>query len=228
MVIRAVTFDLDGTLLDSLADIAHAANAVLGDLELPTHPEDAYRRFIGDGVAMLFRRALPADSLEVALVDRCVADFRGVYAQTWDARTRPYDGIPELLDALTTRGVALAILSNKPDDFTHKCAGRFLDRWPFRAVIGQREGVPPKPDPAGAIEIARRLEIPAGQFLYLGDTAVDMQTATGAGMRPIGAAWGFRPVAELWSGGAQAVIEHPGELVDLLDGRPAPRRPEAR
>jgi len=222
MEVRAVLFDLDGTLLDSLADIALAANAVLGDLDQPTHPLEAYRHFIGDGVAMLFRRALPVDQLEVALVDRCVADFRGAYAESWDVRTRPYDGIPELLDALTARGVALAILSNKPDDFTHKCAQRFLDRWPFRAVIGQREGVLPKPDPAGAIEVARRLAIPADQFLYLGDTAVDMQTAARSGMRPIGAAWGFRPAEELWSGGAAAVIEHPGELLAILDGRSGP------
>ena len=220
---RAVLFDLDGTLLDSVADIAHAANEVLGNLELPTHPADAYRHFIGDGVAMLFRRALPADEQDVALVDRCVADFRGTYARTWDVRTRPYDGIPELLDALTARGVPLALLSNKPEEFTRKCAERFLDRWPFRAVVGQREGVPPKPDPAGAVAIAGRLEIPAERFLYLGDTAVDMKTATGAGMRPIGAAWGFRPVEELWSAGAAAVIDHPGELLNHLDGS-APTR----
>jgi phosphoglycolate phosphatase len=217
MTARAILFDLDGTLLDTLEDIAQAANDVLSGLELPTHPAGAYRRFIGDGVATLFQRALPPDRLTQGMVDRCVARFREAYGRTWNIHTRPFDGIPALLDDLVARGVELAVLSNKPDDFTRLFVDRYLACWPFRAVLGQREGVPRKPDPAGAIEIALRLGLPAERFLYVGDTAVDMETALRAGMCPVGVAWGFRPIEELRSAGAAAIIERPAGLLGLLE-----------
>ena len=213
---RAVLFDLDGTLLDTLADIAHAANEVLEHLGFATHPPEAYRRFIGDGVAVLFRRALPPGHDEPERVARCVADYRETYGRVWNVRTRPYDGIAALLDGLTSRGLGLAVLSNKPDDFTGLCVAEYLARWPFRAVLGHREGTPRKPDPAGALEIVHRLGVPAGQFLYVGDTAVDMETARSAGMRPVGAAWGFRPAEELWAAGAETVIAQPADLLEIL------------
>jgi phosphoglycolate phosphatase len=219
MDVRAVLFDLDGTLLDTLADIASAANEVLERHGLPAHPAEAYRRFIGDGVAMLFRRALPPEHAEPERVARCVADFREAYGRGWNVHTRPYAGISELLDALVSRGLGLTLLSNKPDDFTRLCASAYLARWPFRAVLGQREGTPRKPDPAGALEIVHRLGVPAGQFLYVGDSAVDMETARRAGMRPVGVSWGFRPAEELWAAGAEAVIAHPAELLEVLGGR---------
>ena len=214
MRFRAVLFDLDGTLLDTLADIAHAANSVLDGLGLPTHPEEAYRQFIGEGIAVLFRRAL-GDG-EEGQVDRCVAAFREEYGRTWNVRTRPYEGIPELLDALTGQRVALTLLSNKPDAFTQLCAGHYLARWPFRVVLGAREGVPRKPDPAAAGEIAGRLGLEPSAFVYLGDSAVDMQTARRAGMYPVGASWGFRPVTELLDGGAEVIVDQPLELLDVL------------
>jgi phosphoglycolate phosphatase len=154
MIFRAVLFDLDGTLLDTLEDIARAANDVPAGLDLPTHPPGAYRRFIGDGVAMLFRRALPPDRVEPDAVDRCVAGFEETYGRSWNVRTRPYDGVPGLLDDLAARGLGLAVLSNKPDGFTRLCAAEYLACRPFRAVVGQREGVPRKPVPARALEIA--------------------------------------------------------------------------
>src|SRR3954466_1982336 len=182
MIFHAVLFDLDGTLLDTLEDIAQAANDVLTGLGLTTHPTGAYPPFIGDGVAMLFRRALPPDRVEPDTVDRCVAGFEKTYGRSWNVRTRPYDGVPELLDDLAARGLGLAVLSNKPDGFTRLCAAAYLAPWPFRAVVGQRDGVPRKPDPAGALEIAGRLGVPVERFLYVGDTAVDMETARRAGM----------------------------------------------
>lgn len=226
MGFQAVLFDLDGTLLDTLADIAHAANSVLVRQGFPAHPPETYRQFIGEGVAMLIRRSLPPERDEDELVARCVEDFRATYDRCWNIRTHPYDGMPDLLDALTDRGLALAVLSNKPDDFTRRCVEAYLSRWPFRAVIGARAGSSRKPDPSGAWEIVRRLGVPAEQFLYVGDSAVDMETARRAGMRPVGAAWGFRSAEELWSSGAEAVIESPAELIDILDGRQLPRRPE--
>ncbi len=150
MQVRAVLFDLDGTLLDTLADIADAANGVLRSRGFPEHPPEAFRAFIGEGVAVLFLRALPPDRVSDELVARCVEEFRAAYAKNWNVQTRPYEGIPALLDALTRRGLALAMLSNKPDEFTQLYADAYLARWPFPAVFGSREGVPRKPDPAGA------------------------------------------------------------------------------
>ena len=217
MELPAVIFDLDGTLLDTLADIADSANRVLAGRDCPTHPADAYRQFVGEGLRRLFERALPADRRRPELVAECVAGFREAYAEHWNVRTRPYDGVPELLDALSARNVMMAVLSNKPDGFTRRCVDEYLSRWRFEAVPGQREGVPRKPDPAGALEIAARLGVATGRFLYLGDSATDMRTARSAGMRAVGAAWGFRSVDELESAGAEAIIQRPIELLPIVD-----------
>ena len=149
MNVRAVLFDLDGTLLDTLEDIARSANEVLQGLGLPPHPIDAYRRFIGDGVGNLFQRAFPTGVEDAGLVERCVEGFRETYGRGWNVASRPYDGIPELLDGIVSRGLGMAVLSNKPDVFTRQCVDEYLARWPFRAVFGDREGVPRKPDPGG-------------------------------------------------------------------------------
>ncbi|HUT90802.1 MAG TPA: HAD-IA family hydrolase [Thermoguttaceae bacterium] len=218
MNFRAICFDLDGTLLDTLADIADSANRVLAGHGYPTHPIDAYRNFIGDGLVRLFGRVLPADRRGEEVIAECVAGFRESYAENWNVRTRRYDGVAELLDAATARGLKMAILSNKPDAFTRRCVDAHLSAWDFRAVLGQREGVPPKPDPAGAREIVDRLEVAAEHFLYLGDTPTDMRTARTAGMHPVGVSWGFRPVDELRAAGAARIIARPLELMDLVDG----------
>ncbi|WP_435011565.1 HAD family hydrolase [Tundrisphaera lichenicola] len=217
MTFRAVMFDLDGTLLDTLADIATAANQALDREGMPTHPSADFRRFIGDGVAMLFRRALPPDRTDDALVGRCVAAFHDAYSRVWHDQTRPYEGITELLDALVGRDLVLSVLSNKPDDFTQLYGNHYLARWPFRVVLGQRDHVPRKPDPAGALEIADRLEIDPAAFVYVGDSGVDMKTAKAAGMFAVGVSWGFRPVEELRATGADAIIDHPSELLGLLE-----------
>jgi phosphoglycolate phosphatase len=217
MTFRAVMFDLDGTLLDTLADIARAANQALEREGMPAHPAADYRAFIGDGVAMLFRRALPPARAEDALIARCVEGFHDAYARCWDDRTRPFDGIPELLDALVARDLSLTVLSNKPDAFTRLYGERYLAPWPFRAVVGQRDHVPRKPAPAGALGIAEELGIEPAAFAYVGDSGVDMKTARAAGMFAIGVSWGFRPVEELRETGADAIIDHPAELLGLLD-----------
>jgi phosphoglycolate phosphatase len=220
--VRAVLFDLDGTLLDSLEDIARSANQVLAGQGFPVHPADAYRRFIGEGVGTLFQRAFPedVDGDDQALLARCVDGFRETYGRGWNVATQPYAGIPELLDALVARDVLLAVLSNKPDVFTRQCVDEYLKRWRFAVVFGDRDGVPRKPDPAGALEIAARLGVVPGAIAYVGDSSVDMITARRAGMIPIGVAWGFRPVDELWSSGADHVIADPLELLDLLTLKP--------
>ena len=170
-------FDLDGTLLDTLEDIARSANEVLQGLGLPPHPIDAYRRFIGDGVGNLFQRAFPAGVEDAGLVERCVEGFRETYGRGWNVASRPYPGIPELLDGLVSRGLGMAVLSNKPDAFTRQCVEEYLARWPFRAVFGDRAGVPRKPDPGVALNAAERLGAAPAEIAYLGDSSVDMITA---------------------------------------------------
>lgn len=216
MLFAAVLFDLDGTLLDTLQDLADSTNAVLAAGGFPTHATDAYRTFVGDGVTKLFQRVLPPQMRRPDVIAGCAAAFREVYGQRWKVHTRPYDGVPDLLHWLTDRHVKLAVLSNKPDDFTQRCVRELLADFAFDVVLGQRDGQPLKPDPAGALEVCDRLKLPAGQIAYVGDTDVDMQTAVAAGLFPVGVLWGFRTREELLAGGARAVIRHPMELVNIL------------
>ena len=217
MRVKAVLFDLDGTLLDTLEDIANSANSALVRYGLPTRSVDAYRYFIGDGVTMLISRALPDENRDSDIIAKCVKGFRQDYSRNWNVNTRPYEGVPELLDALAAKHIKMAVLSNKPDDFTKQCVSELLPNHDFEMILGQRDAIPIKPDPVGALQIADRLGITPSRFLYLGDSAIDMKTAVRAGMFPVGALWGFRPLEELREHGAQAVIEHPMDLLGLLD-----------
>lgn len=213
---RAVLFDLDGTLLDTLDDLATAANRMLAARALPEHPVDAYRYFVGDGVRTLVERILPADQRSPLLVEEAVAMFQQEYLKNWHDRTVPYPGIAPMLDRLTADGLRLSILSNKPDAFTRLCVQRLLPHWTFDPLLGQRPGVAKKPDPAAALEIAALLGLPPTAILYVGDTAIDMQTARAAGMDAVGVLWGFRTAAELRGAGAHHLIAHPGQLLPLL------------
>jgi len=212
----AVLFDLDGTLLDTLEDIGDSMNAVLAQRGAPTHPPGAYKHFIGDGVEMLVRRALPPGQADDATVAACVVEMRQSYAKRWHQKSHPYPGVSELLDELTARGLRLAVLSNKPHDFTCRITELLLARWHFDPVLGSRRGVPKKPDPTVARAIAKQHGIPAGEWLYLGDTAIDMVTARAVGMTAVGVLWGFRGADELRAGGAEHLIARPGELLELL------------
>lgn len=212
----AVVFDLDGTLLDTLEDLGDAVNRVLADRGFPVHPMDAYKYFVGDGSAVLIERALP-ESVRGSDVHRdCLAAFMADYDRSWKVKSRLYDGIPEMLDDLTALKIDMAILSNKSHGFTVNCVRDMLSKWQFKAVFGLRDDVPRKPDPAGAMEISRLLGANPDRMLYLGDTAIDMQTAVSAGMFPVGALWGFRTREELLENGARALIQHPRELLRLI------------
>jgi len=221
MAVRAVLFDLDGTLLDSLADIGESMNFVLREMGLGQHPLTDYRHFVGDGVTVLATRALPPDRRDDATVAACVARMRLVYGGRTTLKTRPYDGIPALLEELEERGIATAVLSNKPHDLTVGLVAELLGGWSFAVVFGERSGVPRKPDPAGAVEVAGRLGLEADSVLYVGDTPTDMATARAAGMRAVGATWGFRGEAELRAAGADFIVGHPLEIVPLLLEQPA-------
>jgi phosphoglycolate phosphatase len=212
----AVIFDLDGTLLDTLTDIANAANRVLEGGGFTTHSIDAYRFFVGEGVVRLFTKALPEDHRDEQTIADCADAFRRIYGEAWNVKTCPYENIPELLAEITARSIQMAVLSNKPDLFTTQCVRYYLGQFSFKMVLGQRAGVPRKPDPTAALQIAEGLSLRPEQVMVVGDTGVDMQTARHAGMQAIGALWGFRPASELREAGADRLIEHPLELLDVL------------
>jgi phosphoglycolate phosphatase len=199
---RAVLFDLDGTLLNTLEDLADAMNAVLAGMGHPQHPVEAYKLFVGDGAVNLAKRALPKGKRDKGTVRACVELMREAYGKNWKRKTRPYYGIAKLLNWLKDNGVASAVLSNKADDFTKKMVHSLLPHWSFGAVRGASEGVALKPP----------------RILYLGDTGTDMRTAVAAGMYPAGAQWGFRTKEELLAGGAKKLFAKPLDVIGFLEG----------
>jgi phosphoglycolate phosphatase len=214
----AVLFDLDGTLLDTLRDLADSGNEVLAARGLPPHRLDDYRVYIGNGMVNLARDIFPphlrpSGDDEVAAV---LAEYRAAYSRNWRNTTAPYPGIPELLDSLAAARIPCGVVSNKAHDFTLDCVGAFLGGWSWGALVGHRDGRPRKPDPAGALEAADLLGVAPGDCLFVGDSDVDMKTARAAGMTALGVAWGFRPVSELRAAGAHAILESPAQLLDWL------------
>jgi len=211
---KAIIFDLDGTLLDSLADIADSMNIVLESAGFPTHPVDAYKYFIGDGVAVLVERALPSEKARPAVVAKCQAAMLQVYGKHWAAKTRPYPGIAALLNRCEAIGIKMGILSNKPDDATRLAVDHFLLPETFAAIHGARPNIPTKPHPLGAELMAGQLGVEPEACIFLGDMPVDMQTAVAAGMYPIGALWGMRTARELRASGAKLLAVTPAALAD--------------
>ncbi|HUF60677.1 MAG TPA: HAD-IA family hydrolase [Verrucomicrobiales bacterium] len=218
--VDAVVFDLDGTLLDTLEDLAESLNAALEEAGYPPHPVSAYRYFVGDGARRLVERAFPPGRPPAEEeADRIYRNYLRHYGECWDRKSKPYPGILELLDLLRDLGIPLAVCSNKPDAFTRLCVERLLPPQRFAAVIGQREGVPRKPDPAAALLAARQMGVDPGACLFVGDSGVDMETACRAGMAPIGVLWGFREAGELLGAGARCLLASPAELEPLLGPR---------
>lgn len=213
---KAVLFDLDGTLLNTLDDLADSMNNSLKRFGFPPHPVDTYKYLIGDGLRNLVFRALPEQNRDETTINKIATAEREEYGRNWASKTHPYEGVPELLDALTARKIAICILSNKPDDFTHVIVQKFLSNWKFAAVQGQSKDTPVKPNPTGANQIAQKLGLAPAEFLYVGDSNTDMQTANAARMFPVGVLWGFRPKDELIEAGAKALIERPQDLLNLV------------
>ena len=214
---QAVVFDLDGTLLDTIDDLADAANRSLEKLGFPVHPTSAYKIFVGDGMRALVERILPEDKRDDATVDRAYEMMREEYSQSWDAKSKPYEGICEMLRSLESKGMKLAVLSNKPDFFTKLCVKKFFPDTNFQQVLGVCEIRPPKPDPTGALNLAKELGVEPRNCLYMGDTNTDMQTANSAGMFAIGVEWGFRTREELAKNNARKIISRPAEVLELLN-----------
>ena len=218
MQTRLAIFDLDGTLIDSIGDLADAMNAVLESLGYPAQPRDDYRFLVGDGIEILVRRALPPEVVDETNIPDVVGLMRQEYSTRWTATTRPFPEIPELLVKLDALKICTAVLSNKPDFATREIVGELFADNPFEIVRGALEGVPLKPDPSSVLGIISELGQSPQQSIFVGDTAVDMATGVNAGMRSVGVTWGFRDADELVDAGANHIIHRPLELLRFLDG----------
>lgn len=212
MKYHAAIFDLDGTLLDTLDDLADSMNEALVEMGFPAHEVEAYRYFVGEGVNTLVERTLPEGHRDTSTMERTLEIYRCAYGRNWHRKTKPYSGISETLDELHQAGVPMAVLSNKPQHFTTLCMNHFFPNGPFRPILGQRGGIPRKPDPAAAREISAILGMSPAKIAFVGDTMTDMLTGSAAGMGCLGVAWGFRPVTELISSGAHAIVQRPDDL----------------
>lgn len=215
---RGLIFDLDGTLVNSLQGITASLNRALALSKLPEHPPVTVREFIGNGSRILIERATPTDT-HSSLIDEIEATFKADYDVTWSSGTLAYDGVFEVLALLQNRGHPLAVLSNKPHAFTTAMVSRIFSDTRFACVLGQRPGIAHKPDPAGAMEIARELGMPPENFSLIGDSTMDIETAKNAGMHAVAVTWGFHDRDRLLAAGADVIIDTPGALAALFQSR---------
>lgn len=213
---RALIFDLDGTLVDTIGDIAASMNISLAAHGFPTLESEAYRGIVGWGMKALARSALPPYARDEATVELCYAEALAAYLKNPTALSVPYPGIREMLAELARRDLPCAVLSNKADPVVRLVVETLLPDSGFRLLHGERPGVPHKPDPTSALGLAAALGARPSEVLYLGDSGVDMKTAKAAGFFAVGAAWGFRDRAELLRDGADVIIDRPLDLIALL------------
>lgn len=212
---QLVIFDLDGTLLNSIADLGNAANHALEKAGFPTHPAEAYPRFVGNGVRRLIERVLPESHRSRETVNRLLVDFKEYYNGHLTDETRPYPGIPELLRDLTDRGIKVAVASNKYKGAVEVLIRHYFPEIPWAAIEGQKEGIPVKPDPSVVFEILSEVPTPKSGVLYVGDSGVDMETARRACVESCGVTWGFRSRQELQENYAAHIVDTPSQLLRL-------------
>lgn len=214
---KAVIFDLDGTLSDTIASIKYCGDKALGAFGYGPYTEQQYKYFVGDGAANLIRRALAAGG-DTHLVHfrEAYSLYRELFRENSMYEVKPYDGIPELIRELKERDMQIAVLSNKPHAETVKVIEALFGKDCFDSIQGQKEDVPIKPSPEGVFQILEQLELKPEDIIYLGDTATDMKTGKSAGAFTVGALWGFRDEAELREGGADVLIDHPLKILDFI------------
>ncbi len=210
-----IIFDLDGTLLDTLEDIAYAANAALASVGLPPRTAESFRKLVGRGGRWLIEQIVDVD--DPAVVDEASRVLRETYAAHADVHTRPYVGVPVMLSQLVERGARLAVLSNKTDAMVRSTLERYFPDVPFEAVQGLSDAMPPKPDPAMAHSVLRALSLGPDSCVLVGDTEIDLLTAERAALAFLGVAWGFRDAAELRLAGAEEVLGGVDEILHWWD-----------
>lgn len=212
---KLVVFDLDGTLINSLEDLADSANWMLLQHGYPTHPVDAYRYFVGDGMRKLIERILPPEERNDVRIEQCKAEFVAYYTIHMEDKTVVYPGMIELLKELKDRGLKIAVATNKVHIAVAPLMAKYFPGIRFDSMIGQREGIPVKPHPQIMYDILKETDCQPSETLHVGDTATDMQLAHSAGVTPVGVLWGYRPLEELQEAGAKFIIEKPEELLGL-------------
>lgn len=217
---HAVVFDLDGTLLDSLQDIAAAANDALHACGFPIHPLAHYRRFVGNGQRTLVQRILPPQARSNAWIETVLKRMQDEYARNWRTHTQPYAGIVAMLEKLRLSSVQMAVLSNKPQEFLLSQVSWFFPQIPFFAVAGAREGYALKPDPAAFLDLLNTVGCTPAAAIMVGDTSVDMQTARACGAAALGVLWGFRERSELQMAGADFLAAVPAEITAFIEATP--------
>ncbi len=213
---KLIIFDLDGTLLDTIEDLANATNHALTQFNLPTHPVEAFRFFVGNGINNLILKALPEDKKNQDNVSMLRPEFLKYYYAHGEECTKPYAGISELIKELKSKGYLLGVASNKIHQATVTLVDEYFGEGTFHKVYGQRENIAIKPDPSVLIQIMDELQVEKENVLYIGDSGVDAATAINAGVDFIGVLWGFRPESELRAAGAINFIKKPSELSSIL------------
>jgi phosphoglycolate phosphatase len=215
MKFKGIIFDLDGTLVNSLEDIADAMNVVLKDLDYPIHGYDDYQYFIGSGLRNLVSKSLPENHNDETQIERCYDLMVEVYRDNCTNQTKPYNGIVELLDELKSRNIKLSVFSNKADALTKEITA-FLFPGYFNPIVGLSIESLKKPNPFEALEISKSWDLKPEEMIFVGDSGIDMQTATNANMQAVGVLWGYRPEEELIENGAKHILNHPSDLIPIL------------
>lgn len=216
MPCKAVIFDLDGTLVNSLEDLADSVNKLLNQYGYPVHSIETYRYFVGNGSRKLIERALPLNVRSESLIDEALSQYKQIYEQNLLRKTKPYDGIPALLQSLAEQSIPLAICTNKHQQAADKIVNSLFAPHTFCAVHGDYPGNKRKPDPSTVLQIVQKYHWQPADVAYLGDSMVDMQTAVQVGCLPVGVLWGFREQDELCAHGAKILLKHPMELLQKV------------
>jgi len=215
--LKAVIFDLDGTLLNTLDDLADCMNRVLINHGFPPYPTENYKYYVGKGMQNLVNQAANPFARDKIILDQMLEEMKEEYKNNWDKKTKPYPGIPDMLAELCESGFLLSVLSNKPDPFAKITVTHFFPQIPFFEVQGAQDIVPKKPNPIGILSIIEKTNLPKKEWIMIGDSSVDMETAKNASIFPAGVLWGFREKDELIQSGAKLVFGHPKEIVTFLN-----------
>ncbi len=213
---KAVIFDLDGTLLNTLEDLADSVNQALQKHRFPVHPTKSYKLFVGKGMLKLVENALPKEKRTPENIQSVSLNFEQIYTQNWNKKTHLYAGISEMLSGLFALGIPVSILSNKPDEFVRLCVDFYLPKRHFRIIRGTLPNVPAKPHPKAALSVSQTLGIAPQDVFFIGDSSIDMKTAKAAKMTAIGVTWGFRSIKELLENGANYTVNQPSEILSII------------
>ena len=216
-MIKYIIFDLDGTLVNSIYDLADSVNYVLKQNGYAEHPLESFYYFVGNGTLKLIERALPEDKRTANEIERVHSQFAERYSKNYLNKTIPYNGINELLDELDKRGIKYSVASNKTDIFTREIINGLFPNNRFDVIIGKKEGNPTKPNPKIIYDILEGKNFTPNEILFVGDSSVDIQTGHNANLKAVGCLWGFRDERELKEAGADFIISKPTELLKIID-----------